>query len=340
MSWKMMLYEYVHHKNQMNLDYSVEPLLPFVTDVPFLQAQIRRLARTSQNDQDRHYSPVKNETRLTITQTTEQPAYVTASIRLRQSMVGIIGVTEHQEKRLESEQLTFEEQEGKWVITNIQSTGNELLQPTQRVVMSPSAASDAQTVDQGLLRLSSMPFLNYEVLPYLEPALRKSYYDRHKAVQYADRWWDQANPAYLEFEVDCSNYISQCLFAGEAPMHYTGKRDSGWWYKGRNNSQELWSFSWAVAQSLQGYMTSNDHGLRAKEVHKAENLELGDVISYDWNGDGRYRHSTIVTAKDANGMPLVNAHTTNSKHRYWSYKDSYAWTEQTRYRFLHVIDQD
>lgn len=339
MSWKMLLYEYVHHKNQMNLDYSVEPLLPFVTDVPFLQAQIRRLARTSQIDQDRHYSPVKNETRLTITKTAEQPAHVTASIRLRQSMVGIIGVTEHEEERLENEQLTFEEQEGKWVITNIQSTGNELLQPAQQVVVSP-AASVPLTVDQSLLKLSSMPFLNYEVLPYLEPGVRKNYYDRHKAVQYADRWWDHANPAYLEFEVDCSNYISQCLFAGEAPMHYTGKRDSGWWYKGRNNSQELWSFSWAVAQSLQGYMTSNDHGLRAKEVHKAENLELGDVISYDWNGDGRYRHSTIVTAKDANGMPLVNAHTTNSKHRYWSYKDSYAWTEQTRYRFLHVIDQD
>ncbi|GAE48034.1 hypothetical protein JCM21738_5090 [Mesobacillus boroniphilus JCM 21738] len=39
-------------------------------------------------------------------------------------------------------------------------------------------------------------------------------YDRLKAVQYAERWWNDYNPAYKKFEVDCTNYISQCLHQG------------------------------------------------------------------------------------------------------------------------------
>jgi hypothetical protein len=63
------------------------------------------------------------------------------------------------------------------------------------------------------------------------------------------------------------------------------------------------------------------------------------VISYDWDGNGHFQHSTIVAAVDARGMPLVNAHTTESYHRYWDYRDSYAWTERTAYRFFHIPDE-
>ena len=34
-------------------------------------------------------------------------------------------------------------------------------------------------------------------------------------------------------------------------MNYTGKRESGWWYEGYEHGHERWSFSWAVANSLQ-----------------------------------------------------------------------------------------
>jgi hypothetical protein len=36
---------------------------------------------------------------------------------------------------------------------------------------------------------------------------------------------------------------------------------------------------------------------------------------------------------------LISAHTTNSKNRYWDYRDSYAWTSLTKYRFFHMPDQ-
>jgi hypothetical protein len=45
-----------------------------------------------------------------------------------------------------------------------------------------------------------------------------------------------------------------------------------------------------------------------------------------------------VTGKDASGMPLVNAHTYNSRMRYWAYEDSTAYTPNIKYKFLSITD--
>lgn len=110
----------------------------------------------------------------------------------------------------------------------------------------------------------------------------------------------------------------------------------GWWYK-KDIPNDRWSFSWTVSHSLCWYLSSG--GLHAEEVKSPTQLDVGDVIIYDFEGDSRYNHSTIVTAHDASGMPLVNAHTVNSKQRYWDYQDSYAWTKRTVYRFFHIPDR-
>ncbi|MBM7715142.1 amidase domain-containing protein [Siminovitchia sp. FSL H7-0308] len=159
------------------------------------------------------------------------------------------------------------------------------------------------------------------------------YYDRLEAVRYAERWWNDYNPAYIKFEVDCTNYVSQCLHAGGAPMRGYPNRSNGWWYRNRN-----WSFSWSVANALKTYLQHSRTGLRAKEVHDPLELQLGDVICYDFQGDGRFDHNTIVTGKDATGMPLVNAHTYNSRMRYWAYEDSSAYTPNIQYKMFTIVD--
>ncbi|MRG86819.1 amidase domain-containing protein [Salinibacillus xinjiangensis] len=156
-------------------------------------------------------------------------------------------------------------------------------------------------------------------------------YDRRKAVQYAERWWNGYNPAYRKFEDDCTSFISQCLRAGGAPMWGGPNRSKGWWYQGNN-----WSYSWSVAHALRWYLSGSKQGLTAKEVDHAENLLPGDVICYDFEGDGRWNHNTIVVAKDGRGEPLVNAHTVNSRHRYWRYEDSTAWTPNCQYKFFRI----
>ena len=158
-------------------------------------------------------------------------------------------------------------------------------------------------------------------------------YSRLEAVRYAERWWDDYNPQYKKFENNCTNFISQCLHAGGAPMTGYPNRNKGWWFRSNN-----WSLSWAVAHSLRWFLSGAKTGLRAKEVSKPEELIKGDVICYDFDGDGRWQHNTIVVAKDENNMPLVNAQTTNSRMRYWAYEDSTAWTPNVKYKFFHIID--
>ncbi|KIY23029.1 MULTISPECIES: amidase domain-containing protein [Mesobacillus] len=158
-------------------------------------------------------------------------------------------------------------------------------------------------------------------------------YDRLKAVQYAERWWNDYNPAYKKFEVDCTNYISQCLHFGGAPMRGYPNRSNGWWMQNNN-----WSYSWSVANALRLHIPGSKYGLRGKVVASADKLKLGDVVCYDFQGDGRFDHTTIVTGHDADGMPLVNAHTYNSRMRYWAYEDSTAYTPNIKYKFLTITD--
>lgn len=171
------------------------------------------------------------------------------------------------------------------------------------------------------------------------PELRESQsnerfnYNRLAAVQYAERWWNSYNPQYRKFEVDCTNYISQCLRAGGAPMRGAPNRSKGWWYSGNN-----WSYSWAVAHAMRWYLAGSTQGLKGTEVQSPSELQPGDVICYDFEGDGKWDHTTIVVAKDGNGMPLVNAHTQNSRHRYWSYEDSTAYTPNIQYKFFRIGD--
>lgn len=156
-------------------------------------------------------------------------------------------------------------------------------------------------------------------------------YDRDAAVAYANKWWNSYNPSYETFRVDCTNYVSQCLHAGGAPMHGYPVREEGWWYQAGT-----WSFSWSVSHSLRWYLQTSRQGLTATEVTSPQELMPGDIICYDFEGDGRWDHSTIVVAKDKEDMPLVNAHTDNSKNRYWKYEDSRAWTNRTTYTFFRI----
>jgi hypothetical protein len=190
--------------------------------------------------------------------------------------------------------------------------------------------------------LPSIPTVNMDQAEHIQPFdadfdMRVKYrYNRLRAVQYAETWWNDYNPAFRSFpENDCTNYISQCLYAGGAPMRGYPNRGSGWWYRDRN-----YSWSWAVANTFKNYLSNSTSGLRTMEVNRPDQLILGDIICYDFEGDGRYNHNTIVTGRDYYGMPLVNAHTTNSRLRYWSYTDSTAYTPNIKYKFFTIIDDD
>lgn len=167
-----------------------------------------------------------------------------------------------------------------------------------------------------------------------EDTRQSYYYDRRAAVQYAERWWNSYNPKYKQFKDDCTNFISQCVHEGGVPMAGFGNRNKGWWFNGHS-----WSYSWTVANSFRWHLSGAKQGILAQEVPSVSHLNIGDLICYDFEGDGKWNHNTIVVAKDVNNEPLVNAHTYNSRMRYWAYEDSTAYTPNIKYKFFHILDR-
>ena len=140
-------------------------------------------------------------------------------------------------------------------------------------------------------------------------------YDREAAVQYANKWWNDYNPAYPKFDVAIAQTLYRNVYVqGEPRCGDIRIWEKGWWIQGGT-----WSLSWSTSHSLRWYLATSKKGLTATQVASADLLEPGDVISYDFENDGRFDHSTIVTAK-IGSMPLVNAHTYNVKQRDWTYK--------------------
>ena len=67
-------------------------------------------------------------------------------------------------------------------------------------------------------------------------------YDRAAVVRYAKQWALKRNPAYYDYEKlggDCTNFASQCVYAGSRLMNYTP--DLGWYYIDANRKAPAWT---------------------------------------------------------------------------------------------------
>ena len=74
------------------------------------------------------------------------------------------------------------------------------------------------------------------------PSLTYIPYDRQKAVEYARRWALERNPIFEDYTGiggDCTNFVSQAIFAGTCVQNYT--RDYGWYFITRQNRAPAWT---------------------------------------------------------------------------------------------------
>lgn len=329
-SWKKTLFEYVRFRNQLEIEGNPDRLSVLVRNESIIQKHANLAQRLVQRDQSRNVERIKNELYFKWLHVHEKTDRVIVRYQTRRHLHYRQGSHVFCEDRTEVNRCELASISGRWFITGFSSESDEHRDPT--------ASSDAFNLfDHQEIKVPSIPYLH----PLVEGQRRKPFakYNRDAVKSYADRWWNDYNPEYSQFAVDCTNFVSQCLYAGGIPMDYTNSKEKGWWYRKKQGNVAVWSFSWSVAHSLYWYLMNPHSVFYAKQVTEPQLLQIGDVILYDWNGTGRYGHSVIVAEKDADGMPLVNAHTANSKHRYWDYQDSYAWSEQTRYRFFQIAAQ-
>lgn len=208
------LYVYVDQLNKGRVAPGSEPRHTTIRDPRFVEEQQARSRRIAQWYRRRGITPLRGETGVRTVRTVRQnPAEVVADVALHSAFYYEKGGMTHREDVVESERLTFVREKGGWEIVTVEHRVPER-SGIRKLVESDPAVRLSQWGEVLPVPRPSQPLLNRRVLGGAgrESAVR---YRREEAAAYADRWWKDGNPEFEIFEVDCTNYVSQCLFAGE-----------------------------------------------------------------------------------------------------------------------------
>lgn len=133
--------------------------------------------------------------------------------------------------------------------------------------------------------------------------MREIAYNRVAAVEYARRWALDRNSAYYDFQDiggDCTNFASQCIYAGAQVMNYTPV--TGWYYRSSYDR----TASWSGVEYLYNFLVNNKSvGPYGRTVTQRD-VRPGDVVQLG-RRDGSFYHSPVITA--VSPRILVAAHT-------------------------------
>lgn len=124
-------------------------------------------------------------------------------------------------------------------------------------------------------------------------------YDRRRAVEYARRWALSRNPLFIDFTGqggNCTNFVSQCLFAGCGVMNTT--KTYGWYYFSPTDRAPAWSGVDELFNFLTGIpeFTAANGGIGpyATNVMDSRQINMGDVIQLQ-NSRGEFYHTLIIS---------------------------------------------
>lgn len=152
--------------------------------------------------------------------------------------------------------------------------------------------------------------------------VREKEYNREKAKAYAMKWSYLRNPAYYNYDKiggDCTNFVSQCLYAGSGIMN---DKPNGWYYRNANDK----SPSWTGVEFLYDFLIHNKGvGPYAEEVEE-DKLQIGDIVQLSFDGT-TFAHSLLIVNQE---LGLVATHTFDS---YGKSIDSYSYQKR---RNLHI----
>ncbi len=143
-------------------------------------------------------------------------------------------------------------------------------------------------------------------------------YDRSRAVEYAQRWALSRNPLFYDFTGqggNCTNFVSQCIFAGCGIMNYTPT--FGWYYRTSEDRAPAWTGVDELYNFLIGapeFVNANGEiGPYASNARDSRQIELGDVIQLA-NSSNEFYHTLIISGFTSNDI-LVCAHSNDALNR-------------------------
>lgn len=152
-----------------------------------------------------------------------------------------------------------------------------------------------------------------------------SVYSVNTAVQYADTYAKNYNPAYSNFNSsggDCANFVSQCLLAGKLPA-------TGTWY--------TYSSAWKSTTNLKNYLVNNHLGVLVNNP-SSNNIFKGNPVFYQ--SGSVWAHSAICVGTNASGTPIINAHNGDQYHANWTLGGSAYWSGYSTVKMTHYGDVD
>ena len=118
-------------------------------------------------------------------------------------------------------------------------------------------------------------------------------YNRQAAVAYAHKWAYSRNPAFYDYEEiggDCTNFASQCLYAGTGVMNFTPV--FGWYYIDANNKAPAWT----GVEYFYRFLTRQEQSPGPfGSSTTLEQMEPGDFVQFRFQKEV-FSHTPIIVA--------------------------------------------
>lgn len=138
-----------------------------------------------------------------------------------------------------------------------------------------------------------------------------SSYNRLNAASYAIRHHANPNPAYPVYNADCTNFVSQAVYAGGMPMRKGGDTDQYWYFTSRSDRSPSWTGAdkflrhWTKVRQSRFSFYGRAYSVRVYSKHYIlhnksalyDFISIGDTVHYLNTPDSTATHSQIFTNK-------------------------------------------
>lgn len=136
-------------------------------------------------------------------------------------------------------------------------------------------------------------------------------YDRERARAYAERWAFGRNPLFSDFSGiggDCTNFISQCVYAGSCRMNFTPV--FGWYYLSADDRAPAFT----GVEYFYNFIVGNGGIGPFGSESSADTVAVGDVIQLGREA-GDFYHTLLIVGRGEDGDLLVAAHSDDAYAR-------------------------
>jgi hypothetical protein len=197
---------------------------------------------------------------------------------------------------------TFERSGKKWVLADVTMAQSDAILPVNEVGSTPAPSSTS--LPAGATNMTRPTNMARPTGKQANPGVKGARaegqvrtlagYNYTAMVDYANRYWDYYNESnYRTYSNDCTNFISQIMYAGGwqfANTHLAQEDSRRWDYQWGGTWAT--SYTWAGAQNWYQFATGSG---RTYILSTASELLLADVLQMDFDKNYNINHTMIVT---------------------------------------------